>query len=62
MWKTIKTFGLNPIPRTGHSATLIGSKMFVFGGKIEIGNTNQLLIFDLYEVFYNFFYLLIKIF
>jgi len=37
-WKQIRASGLEVAPRYGHSATLVGDRMFVFGGKGTNGN------------------------
>ncbi|OQR88806.1 hypothetical protein THRCLA_10088 [Thraustotheca clavata] len=36
-WSQIKCEGKSPAPRYNHSATLVGSKMFIFGGKGDKG-------------------------
>jgi hypothetical protein len=46
-WSVLKPSGLAPSSRSGHVAELIGSKMYVFGGNISGGYTNDISSFDL---------------
>ncbi|KAL4499312.1 hypothetical protein ABPG72_006898 [Tetrahymena utriculariae] len=41
-WSTSKIFGEPPSPRSGHSATLVGSYLFIFGGSNEHGILSDL--------------------
>ena len=45
-FKTVSTSGTSPSPRQGHSATLYGDKMFIFGGVNRAGRLNDLFSFD----------------
>lgn len=36
MWTRPITFGKTPLPRSLHSATLIGHRMYVFGGWVPL--------------------------
>lgn len=36
-WSYLKTTGIPPTPRDFHSATAIGTRMYVFGGRSSIG-------------------------
>ncbi len=46
-WTTITGSGFVPSPREGHTATLVGSKMYIFGGVGNGINYNDVSIFDL---------------
>eukprot|EP00753_Platysulcus_tardus_P007894 PLAT15521.1.p1 GENE.PLAT15521.1~~PLAT15521.1.p1 ORF type:complete len:836 (+),score=438.77 PLAT15521.1:38-2545(+) len=41
-WRRVKTRGDGPTAREGHSATLVGTHMYVFGGSSEEGYLNDL--------------------
>ncbi|RIB15652.1 hypothetical protein C2G38_2191879 [Gigaspora rosea] len=45
-WSRISVNGTAPIGRYGHSAAVIGSKMYIFGGRFEGYYLNDLLAFD----------------
>ncbi|EGG13994.1 Kelch repeat-containing protein [Cavenderia fasciculata] len=44
-WEYIESRGETPIPRTNHSATVIGKYMYIYGGMYK-GNNNQLIFLD----------------
>lgn len=46
-WKKIEATGDIPPARWGHSASLIGKKIFVFGGEIVGGKSNSMHVFDI---------------
>jgi Rab9 effector protein with kelch motifs len=46
-WKRVKGSGVVPPPRHGHSMTVIGSRMFVFGGMAGSTFFGDLYVFDL---------------
>ncbi|XP_051248745.1 host cell factor 2 isoform X1 [Dicentrarchus labrax] len=41
VWSTPQTRGSTPFPRSLHSATVIGNKMYVFGGWIPVPESNK---------------------
>ncbi|CAG8772374.1 2579_t:CDS:2, partial [Ambispora leptoticha] len=45
-WSRITVNGTSPIGRYGHSVAVIGSKMYIFGGRFEGYYLNDLLAFD----------------
>ena len=49
LWHKIACSGEAPTPRYGHSAELIGSRMFVFGGHGEVGALRDMYFLDLVE-------------
>lgn len=40
-WERPQISGITPLPRSLHTATLIGHKMFVFGGWVPVTNVND---------------------
>ncbi len=49
LWHKVACSGEAPTPRYGHSAELIGSRMFVFGGRGEVGTLRDMYFLDLVE-------------
>mmetsp|Transcript_27300 Transcript_27300/g.84190 ORF Transcript_27300/g.84190 Transcript_27300/m.84190 type:complete len:334 (+) Transcript_27300:86-1087(+) len=49
VWHNVQCSGEVPTPRYGHSVELIGSRMFVFGGRGEIGTLRDVCFLDLVE-------------
>lgn len=50
-WSTINTVGYSPPPIAGHSASVIGDRMIVFGGSHGQGSrTNEVWVLDLVEL------------
>lgn len=54
-WTKVSPLGVLPTPRASHSAVLLGSTMWIFGGASDEGYFNDLFAFDLETVnkFYN---------
>jgi hypothetical protein len=50
-WQSPTTKGKPPSARYAHSATLVGSKLFIFGGCGENSVYNELLVLDLRKTF-----------
>ena len=46
-WVTPVVDGERPAPREGHSAALVGTSMYVFGGSGEVGYLNDVQVLDL---------------
>lgn len=40
-WERPQVSGITPLPRSLHTATLIGHRMFVFGGWVPVTNVND---------------------
>jgi hypothetical protein len=52
-WWKVETTGDIPVHgMRSHTSTLVGNKLFVFGGKNNNGSYNQLYIFDLGTEFF----------
>lgn len=51
-WTTLKVNGIPPAAREGHTATVIGSTMYLFGGSGNNAYFNDLYAFDLETVRY----------
>ncbi|XP_038157988.1 host cell factor 2 isoform X2 [Cyprinodon tularosa] len=41
VWSTAETSGCTPVPRSLHSANVIGNKMYVFGGWVPVPESDQ---------------------
>ncbi len=49
-WTTLKVNGIPPSAREGHTATVVGSKMYLFGGSGSSAYYNDLFTLDLETV------------
>ena len=49
VWHKVKCTGSLPCPRYGHSVELVGSRMFMFGGRSETGPLGDMYFLDLVE-------------
>lgn len=49
-WSTLNSTGNAPAAREGHSATLIGTKMYIYGGKNLLGFLGDMYVFDFESV------------
>lgn len=57
-WREEKTQGSKPKERAGHTATLFGSKMYIFGGGGRDGYLNDLFVLDIETVIFYFCFFL----
>ncbi|KAI8443858.1 hypothetical protein BY996DRAFT_8186502 [Phakopsora pachyrhizi] len=57
-WTRVKVSGQSPEGRYGHSAAIIGSKFYIFGGQTDNGSfMNDLWAFDLHRRQYTYIYI-----